>query len=96
MISRKDSPGRIHNSQTYSAYKADMRSLSFAGALVVAHLCAGCAAVTAVGAVGAIGFTAVSTAGSLAVTGASATLSGAGALVKAATPSFKSDDKPTK
>lgn len=54
----------------------------------------GCAVVTAVGAVGSVGVSAVSTAGSLAVSGASATLSGASAVARAATPSFKSDDKP--
>ncbi|MFT4097930.1 MAG: hypothetical protein QM651_12470 [Rhodoblastus sp.] len=71
-----------------------MRFAHILVALLGGHLAGGCAVVTVVGAVGSAGVTAVSTAGSVAVTGASATLSGAGAVARAATPSFKNDDKP--
>ena len=53
-------------------------------ALASAHASAGCAILGAIGAAGSAGVTAVSTAGGVAAAGASATLSGASALARAA------------
>lgn len=62
-------------------------------ALASASATGGCAVVTAVGAVGSAGVTAVSTVGGLAASGASATLSGASSLARAA-PRVDGSDRP--